>query len=113
MVFYERLHELGIVNQYGVESVSIQLQGEDKQWLRAYMDVDLLHYLQLFDPITCLVSGEVCTYDLDRSQEGCLWHWSKVVGLWMLMWPSFRLYPDMLHSWLLLRRTKSSYLLEV
>jgi len=35
---YERLHKLGIVHQHGVEFVSFQLQGEAKQWWRAYME---------------------------------------------------------------------------
>ncbi|WMV58961.1 hypothetical protein MTR67_052346 [Solanum verrucosum] len=34
---YERLHKLGIVHQHGVEFVTFQLQGEAKQWWRAYM----------------------------------------------------------------------------
>ena len=29
---------MGIVHQYGVELVSSQVQGETKQWWRAYMD---------------------------------------------------------------------------
>ncbi|KAH0765510.1 hypothetical protein KY285_001381 [Solanum tuberosum] len=35
---YERLHKLGIVHQHRVEFVSFQLQGEAKQWWRAYME---------------------------------------------------------------------------
>lgn len=35
---YERLHKLGIVHQHGVEFVSFQLQGEAKQWWRAYVE---------------------------------------------------------------------------
>ena len=35
---YERLHKLSIVHQHGVEFVSFQLQGEAKQWWRAYME---------------------------------------------------------------------------
>ena len=35
---YERLHKLGIFHQHAVEFVSFQLQGEAKQWWRAYME---------------------------------------------------------------------------
>ncbi|WMV13844.1 hypothetical protein MTR67_007229 [Solanum verrucosum] len=35
---YERLHKLGIVHHHGVEFVTFQLQGEAKQWWRAYVE---------------------------------------------------------------------------
>ena len=35
---YERLHKLGIVHQHGVEFVNFELQGEDKQWWRSYVE---------------------------------------------------------------------------
>lgn len=35
---YERLHKLGIVHQNGVKIVAFQLQGEAKQWYRAYVE---------------------------------------------------------------------------
>lgn len=34
--FYERLYKLGTIHQYGVEFVTFKLQGEAKQWLRAF-----------------------------------------------------------------------------
>ncbi|WMV37146.1 hypothetical protein MTR67_030531 [Solanum verrucosum] len=35
---FERLHKLGIIHQHKVEFVNFQLQGEAKQWWRAYVE---------------------------------------------------------------------------
>ena len=35
--YYDKLHKLGIVHQYGVKLVSFQLQGDPKIWWRAHM----------------------------------------------------------------------------
>lgn len=36
--YSKRLYNMGIIEKYGVRFASFQLQGDEKQWTRAYVD---------------------------------------------------------------------------
>lgn len=66
--YYERLHKLGIVHQHGVDFVTFQLQGETKQWWRAYVECRSSALAPLtWTQFHALYVGEVCTSDFEGS----------------------------------------------